>query len=96
MLTSAAFYVALPALVFESTMGRELSDVLGWRLVGTVAGVKLLLAPVVAWAVFLALAASPTTLRAVVLMLAMPRPSRRTSARANSAVTPTSPPRPFS
>ena len=32
-LTAVAFYVALPALVFESTVGRELAEVLVWRLV---------------------------------------------------------------
>lgn len=38
-LTSAAFYVALPALVFESTVGRSLSEVLVWQLVVGVAAV---------------------------------------------------------
>lgn len=41
-LTSAAFYVALPALVFASTIGRELSEVLVWQLVVGVSVVLLL------------------------------------------------------
>ncbi len=45
-LTSVAFYVALPALVFESTVGRALSDVLVWQLVGGVTAVLLAVAGV--------------------------------------------------
>jgi predicted permease len=45
-LTSAAFYVALPALVFESTVGRPLSEVLVWRLVVGVTVVLLAVAGV--------------------------------------------------
>jgi hypothetical protein len=43
-LTAVAFYVALPALVFESTMGRALEEVLVWRLVVGVTVVLLLVA----------------------------------------------------
>ncbi|WP_435361585.1 AEC family transporter [Haloarchaeobius sp. DFWS5] len=46
-LTTLAFYVALPALVFSSTVGRALSEVLVWRLLvgvvvvlGVVAGIS--------------------------------------------------------
>jgi predicted permease len=49
-LTSVAFYVALPALVFESTVGRALSEVLVWRLVVGVTAV-LLVAAGVSWVV---------------------------------------------
>ncbi|MFC7176355.1 AEC family transporter [Halosegnis marinus] len=49
-LTAAAFYVALPALVFESTVGRALEEVLVWRLlVGVV--VVLFAAAALGWLV---------------------------------------------
>lgn len=45
-LTAIAFYVALPAVVFESTVGRELSNVLVWQLVVGVTVVILVVAGV--------------------------------------------------
>lgn len=45
-LTSLVFYVALPALVFNSTVGRDLSKVLVWRLVAGVTLVILVVAGV--------------------------------------------------
>ncbi|WP_255198543.1 AEC family transporter [Halorarius litoreus] len=45
-LTAVAFYVALPALVFESTVGRALEQLLVWRLVAGVVVVLLLVAGV--------------------------------------------------
>ena len=43
-LTGLAFYVALPALVFESTVGRALSEVLVWQLVVGVTAVLVVVA----------------------------------------------------
>lgn len=43
-LTSVAFYVALPALVFSSTVNRSLSDVLAWQLFVGVTAVLLAVA----------------------------------------------------
>ncbi|WP_435320645.1 AEC family transporter [Haloarchaeobius sp. TZWSO28] len=69
MLGSLALPIALPAVGASLTTEDGLVDP---PTVGSVAALKLLVMPLVAVLVFTALAASPTTLRAGVLMLAMP------------------------
>ncbi|MFC6954792.1 AEC family transporter [Halorubellus litoreus] len=69
VLGALALPIALPAVGAAITADGGLVDP---PKVGAIAAVKLLLMPLVAFGVFSALAASPTTLRAGVLMLAMP------------------------
>jgi predicted permease len=45
-LTALAFYIALPALVFTSTVGQSLSEVVSWRLLVGVMGVLVIVAGV--------------------------------------------------